>query len=301
MNPPERLSEDGLVIYLFHGVIDRQRHSVRNYTRKHLERAPFREMLTELKRAGQPLSMDQVVALHSAGEPYPARSFAITFDDGFANNYTVAAPVLAELALPATFYITSGFVEHNAMSWIDRIEFCIEQTPRGALRLPWRTAPLSFDNRESKIALLNEIRLRVKSDPAIGTEDLVASVFEQCNHEGISASDDPLDQKLTWAEVRALAEDPLFTVGGHSHTHPILSFLSAEKLGHEIDLSLELLAEMAGLLPRHYSYPEGLAHCYSPQVISALQARGIVCCPTAEDGVNAARTDLFHLKRVMVS
>ena len=98
-----------------------------------------------------------------------------------------------------------------------------------------------------------------------------------------------------------MAGDALFTVGGHSHTHAILSFLDDDALDAEIDTSLRLLAERARIKARHYSYPEGLRHCYSDRVIRHLKKRAIRCCPTAEDGVNDHRTDLFRLKRITVT
>src|SRR5205814_1712463 len=131
---------------------------------------------------------------------------------------------LERLETPATFYITTSFVEHNAMSWIDRIEWCFENKPKIQLRLPWRSEVAEAETGAEKIALLSEIRQAVKADATMNVENFVQSVFLDCE-EGVSASDDPLDQKLTWHEVRELASQELFTVGGHSHTHAILSFL----------------------------------------------------------------------------
>ena len=106
---------------------------------------------------------------------------------------------------------------------------------------------------------------------------------------------------MTWAQVRALADDPLFSIGGHSHTHAILPFLSPRALESEIATSLKLLRMHLPERVEHYSYPEGLAHCYSDRVIDVLRAQGVRCCPTAEPGVNAPGADLFRLKRVMVN
>jgi peptidoglycan/xylan/chitin deacetylase (PgdA/CDA1 family) len=47
------------------------------------------------------LSMDEIVELKNSNTPYPSNAVAITFDDGFRNNFTVAAPVLNEFNLPA--------------------------------------------------------------------------------------------------------------------------------------------------------------------------------------------------------
>jgi peptidoglycan/xylan/chitin deacetylase (PgdA/CDA1 family) len=300
MTVVERLGEGHLAIFLFHGVIERQRHAVRNYTGKHMLAEQFRAVLTSLTAAGGvALSMDQVLAAMQGEAPLPPRAFAITFDDGFANNLTVAAPILAELEIPAAFYVTTGFVEHNGMSWIDRIEACLEEVPDGTLHLPWRDGPVSF-RAEDRIPLLGDIRRAVKSDAAIDVEGLIASIYRQCGRTPVTATDDPLDLKLTWDEVRRLDGHPLFTVGGHSHSHAILSFCDEAGLEREIDGSIRLLVERAGIRSPHYSYPEGLAHCYDRRVIDRLKGLGIRCCPTAIDGINLPGADPFELRRIMM-
>ena len=70
--PSERLTSDGsLTIFLFHGVIEAQRHRVRNYTRKHLPAIEFSTMMEELGRKGHPLTMDEVTRICRSGEPFP--------------------------------------------------------------------------------------------------------------------------------------------------------------------------------------------------------------------------------------
>lgn len=301
IEPATQLRDDAIAIFLFHGVIERHRHAVRNYMRKHIDRERFLDILCALKDAGTPLTMDDVVSLLQARQPLPPRGFVITFDDGFRNNLTVAAPALDELEIPATFYATTNFIDQNAMSWIDRIEWCLEQVSRANLSLPWKERAIEISTPASKIDVLSDIRAQVKSDRAIDVDEFVSDIFAQCGMAEVHASDDELDQKMNWKELRELAAHDRFIVGGHSHTHPILSFLDAPALSMELDTSLSLLAQRAGIGPRHYSYPEGLPHCYSSAVIDALKARGVVCCPSAESGVNPSGSDLFHLKRINVT
>lgn len=300
MNPARRLDEHRLAIFLFHGVVERSDYAVRNYTRKHLLADTFESVIRSLVRVGTPMSMDDVTAHIEAAGPFPPRSFAITFDDGFENNLSVAAPILSDLGVPATFYITSNFVENGAMSWIDRIEVCFERAQPGRVRLPWRAEPAAFATPADKIHLLDEIRARVKADSTIDRDGLISDLFDQCGVAEIHTSGDPLDGKLTWPQVRELGEHSLFTVGGHSHTHATLSFLSEADLHAEIATSINMLRERAGIESCHYSYPEGLDYCYSAGVIEELRSFGIRCCPTAIDGLNDERTGLFHLRRIMV-
>ena len=92
----------------------------------------------------------------------------------------------------------------------------------------------------------------------------------------------------------------MFSIGGHSHTHQILSMLSPPDLDFEIDNSLELLEKNLGRKIRHYAYPEGQRRHFNGFVIRGLKARGIQCCPSAMYGINSYDEDLFQLKRIMV-
>jgi peptidoglycan/xylan/chitin deacetylase (PgdA/CDA1 family) len=296
-----RLTNDGLAIFLFHGVIKAHRSAVRNYIRKHLDELTFVSFLEELRNKGVPLSMDQVVEFYSSGTPWPPRSFAITFDDGFENNYSVAAPILSDLRIPATFYVSTDLIDQNHMSWIDRIEYSIEAVTDGALSFPWdskRIWPLA--TVADKINALRHLRSYVKGDPNLDTDEIASNICRQLCVEETKKSSDQLDQKMTWSQVSALNRDPDFIVGGHSHNHVNLAFLDEPKMRNEIDTCLDLLKTKANMEATHFSYPEGLENCFSPSVISYLRSKGIVCSPSAIDGINAGAEDLFHLRRIFV-
>jgi len=293
------LGEKTVAIFLFHGVIHSRRHAIRNYTDKHVLLDRFCSVLRGLKSQGHAISMSEIVAALSNGSVLPPRAFAVTFDDGFENNYTVAAPVLSELKIPAMFYVTTGFIESNGSSWIDMIEYAFERMQTIRLNLPFSPHAVSCSDRGDKTVLLDHIRASVKGMPALDPYAVARSVWEQL---GISTMEpDPeLDQKMSWKQVAELSRDPLFTVGGHGHTHRILEYLDEAELEHEIGLSCQILQQHVGLV-EHYSYPEGLAYCYSNRVICQLKQQGIVCAPSAEQGTNCVGDDLFHLKRIMVS
>jgi len=299
MDYAARLHPERFIIFLFHGVIEKQTRAVRNYTRKHLTKDHFAAALRSLDQAGDAVSMDDILAAYRGGGSLPPRSFAITFDDGFENNVSVAAPILADMNIPATFYVTTDFVEQNRMSWVDRIEWAVEDHGGASITVPWGT--LDFDaSPQSKRAALDIVRARVKSDKAIEPDVFATDVQAKLGHrEPVFSSTDPLDRKMTWDQVRRLHTTPGFRVGGHTQTHAILSFLDAAPLDAETAGALDILKRRAGISTHHFSYPEGLTHCYSDAVIAKLQSCGISICPTAEDGDNDRNTSPFLLKRIM--
>ena len=291
------LAADTLAIFLFHGVIERQRHEVRNYTVKHLEAADFRTVVGAAAERGMPLSVDDAVDALEGRRDLPPNSFVVSFDDGFRNNLEVAAPILEELGVPAVFYVTSGFVEENGASWIDLIEHAVEDTDAPSLSAFGETLPLG--SREEKIAALDRIRAEVKARRDIDPYELAAAVRAEIAG-GDFEPDPQLDAKLSWDDVAELGGHELFTVGGRSHTHRIMAFLDDAELEVEVERSVALLSDALGEPLRHYSYPEGLAHTFDERVIRLLREAGIVCSPSAIDGVNRVGDDLFRLRRTWV-
>jgi peptidoglycan/xylan/chitin deacetylase (PgdA/CDA1 family) len=296
-----RLNTQGAVIFLFHGVIARQEHSIRNYTGKHLLQPLFESCMARLSRKGTALSMDEILAISKKRTPFPPNSFAVTFDDGFENNLTLAAPILRHWRIPATVYLTTSFIESNQMSWIDRIERAVEETQVKEIRLEGNLSPQSLQHQNEKIEFLKAVRIHAKTRTECCPHRLANEICKHLGDVRENQSDDPLDKKLSWKQVAEARASGILHFGGHSHTHAILSFLSAEQLDAELDTSLGLLRERGGVGQIHYSYPEGLAHCFSDQVIQAMRKRGVECCPTAIEGVNTEETDPFRLFRILVA
>lgn len=280
------LSKDSYAIFLFHGVIKEDNYEFRNSTRKHLQEDYFRAVLEDLKNHGNPITMDEVILINNLTIPMPENAFAITFDDGFENNYSIAVPILRELKIPATFYITTDFVNRNQMSWIDRIEYCLAYSKE-----------VFFP--ENRKAFLDGYRIIGKQRGCNLKEEFVSECFKINNMKEIWSSDDPLDKKMNWKQVQELSED--FIIGGHTHTHRILTHISAGWVDMEIAMSKIHLKEVTYKNIIHYSYPEGQEDHYNEEVIEQLKEAGIVCCPTAIHGVNKPEDDLFHLKRIMVT
>jgi peptidoglycan/xylan/chitin deacetylase (PgdA/CDA1 family) len=297
------LNRDSLVIFLFHGVIKENKSTIRNYNRKHIFDFEFNNFLRQMKSLGTPISMDEVVDHIQTGKPFPPFAFSITFDDGFENNYSVAAPILLDLKIPAIFYVATEFIDKNTMSWVDQIDHCIEHTTVQSIRLSLFSQPISLKTLEEKVSFLIKIREKFKEekDVFINRHEYISEIFYKCQVPFVQNLEGELDQKMSWRQLAELASNSYFSIGGHTHTHPILSFLSDTEVDFEIDIPLEKIAEYLKKPTRHFSYPEGLRHCYHDGVVDKLKKRGIVCAPTAIYGINEIHENLFNLKRVLVA
>ena len=298
-----KLREDSFVIFLFHGVIKDGNTGIRNYLRKHLLAEEFEILIKKLKEKGNPISMDDVIRHNDIGKELPPYSYVITFDDGFENNYSVAAPILEKYSTPATFYVSTNLVDKNLMTWIDQVEYCFENTDQASVKLPWSNKDFQLNSNESKIDCLKDIRIQVKKDPSnFDLEKLVQNIFKQCRVNMVSSGNHSLDRKMNWAQVSELHSNKLFNVGCHTHNHSSLGFLENKDMKNEIVTSVNFLKNKAGISSHHYSYPEGQENDFNENVIAELEKNDIRCCPTAIEGLNNLTVgSMFKLKRVMVN
>jgi peptidoglycan/xylan/chitin deacetylase (PgdA/CDA1 family) len=253
-----------------------------------------------LSSGGVPISMDEILWANENSNQLPAKAFAITFDDGFLNNKIVAAEILVDLKIPATFYVTTSFIENNDMSWIDRIEFAVETTQK----LEIDVNPLGkfkLITAENKVEFLEFIRHEVKKRADINPNQLADEIQNFLLGSSQFGSEEELYKKMNWNDLRNLNANEFFSVGGHTHTHPILTHIDGNSLDFEIGHCLDLLAKMSDLDTHHFSYPEGQENCFNKTVSSRLKDFGVKICPSAMHGVNFQQSDLFSLKRVNVT
>lgn len=295
-------NQNSLSIFLFHGVIEKKNKGIRNYNLKHIEKKSFLKIIKFLKSKGECLSIDQVYEIIKNNRKFPKNSFAITFDDGFENNFKVAVPILKKYNLKSTFYFSSEFVDKNEMSWIDKVEYAFQKTNKKKFLLPWKKKLSNIKDDKEKILVLDNIRkvLKNKNNNKL-IEQFVKNLFRNLNVKKISSLNNNLDKKISWSNVKKLNKSNLFTIGGHSHKHISLTSIPFDQAKKQINISLKLFKKKAGIDLKHYSYPEGQRRDFNNNIIKYLKKKGIKTCPSAIHGYNNNRSNLFTLKRIFVN
>jgi peptidoglycan/xylan/chitin deacetylase (PgdA/CDA1 family) len=129
---PDRLLE--VPILLYHR-IDRERPTLSPITQRlTIDPADFAAQMTWIKRHGfHALTQRQLFAGLEEGAPLPCRPLVVTFDDGYADVFDNAAPVLGRLGMPATMYVitdrpslqNSGFLRWRGVAQLERAGFDI--------------------------------------------------------------------------------------------------------------------------------------------------------------------------------
>ncbi len=293
------LHKNRFPIFLFHGVVEKKlNYKVRNYNKKHITKDYFYHICSRLSKTGNALTMDEVYKVITKKKKLPPYSYAITFDDGFFNNFSIASPILHDLNLPATFYVTTNFIDKNYMSWADRLERELEETSKNKILVPWGL--FKANTVKEKIKFLNNLRKVLKSNINYDADNITNEIITQLGKNLKFTGNSEIDKKMNWKNINKLNSEKIFTIAPHSHNHKILSFCNKKNLNSEISDSILILKKKTKINNIHFAYPDGQRNHYNNKVITALKKKGVKCCPTAIPGVNDLRTNSFKLKRIMV-
>jgi peptidoglycan/xylan/chitin deacetylase (PgdA/CDA1 family) len=247
------------LILMYHGVTRAAPRGLRNCEGKHVGLERFVEQLRFVKEHRRVLPLEDLVSGVLAGRDL-RNTVAITFDDGYENNVTQAAPALADLGVPATFFLATGYVDSDRWMWVDRLEFALHGTERPALTLDGLGEVRLDDKREALAAL----KRFAKQKPDEVVARLVAEVDGQCG----TPTDPPDDDYrfMTWAQARALRAGG-FEVGAHTVNHPILSRVDVAQGEREMLESRDAIRREVGVCSEVFCYPNGKASDYTPEIM----------------------------------
>jgi peptidoglycan/xylan/chitin deacetylase (PgdA/CDA1 family) len=239
----------------------------------------FRRQMEHLRRRFQPVSLRAAVEFAAQNGHFEPGSVAVTLDDGYYNNLTLAGRILAEFAIPATVFLATRCVDEAQLLPHDRVRF---------IRL-WRAA-----EGEPPIPELEHF-----------TRETIGTVLEQLDslwpryEARVTPEQMEILRPMTWREVRSAP--PRFDFGGHTHNHTILGNETREVRRWEILESMRRIREQGGHDAAVFSYPNGQEGDYDEGDKEVL--RSIVCKAALSGiaGTNPAGADMLELRRLPVS
>ncbi len=234
----------------------------------------FRAQLAFLREHGDIVSVAELLKRRQR-TARPARwTFALTFDDGYASLARVAHPILLAAGIPATVFLTTGFMDdRTAHPWWDQLRRFVA-TACGSAR--WRGHNYPLQTAHQKLEFFKHVSRTIVHDYRRLTE-LQLLLADAAGDEAERAS-----EFLDWDTVRALQLDGLFTFAPHTVSHPVLS--SCTNLTYEIGHSRQRLLEELGVASELFAYPYGRPEHFSAQVQSVLRAHGLTIAFTTVFG-----------------
>ena len=238
------------------------------------------------------LPVEELVDRLRAGT-VPRNAVAITFDDGYRDLLTHAAPILARYHLPATVFLATGFIGSGETPWYDRLATALKCTSAPRVAIPFSDEQLPLDSREARLRALGRLQAHWKSLPEVDARKALDGLLENL---GAGDHDYRKNAFLRWDDVHAL-RGLGFRIGAHTVSHPILSRVSMDRARAEIMDSRRVIEARCGVAPRAFAYPNGGKADYTPEVVELVRSAGFDCAVTTRFGLNTARTSPWELRR----
>jgi peptidoglycan/xylan/chitin deacetylase (PgdA/CDA1 family) len=236
-----------------------------------------------IRRVGQEcefVTLRELVDRWNRGVRYPRPLAVITVDDGYADFYTTAMPILADLKVPASLYATAGFVDGQCWLWWDALRYLLRAHPGGKLELELshRRVQVELGDAASRRAAWGTI-----ADELVTRNEDRRQVITQLEaSSGLQLPPRPTEEfaPMNWAQL-AEAESAGIEIGGHTMTHAFLPGLEAADLQREIEDAKRLVEQHLKAPLVTFAYPNGMPVDYSPDVAAAIQAAGFVAAALA--------------------
>lgn len=258
----------------------------------------FAMQLSVLRQHFEPISLGAWLEDAQNGRALPARACAITFDDGWRDNYDYAFPLLKQAAMPATIFVVSDLVGTNLKFWPERLANVLWHRGSG---LPQQI----LDTAE--FAWIAELRLSFRLDQAPTRENIDEAIAaakmypDALLHERISAmqrvtgmNGTAKPDMLDWDQLREMSASGI-EVGSHTRHHVRLAdHVGSRELHDEVVGSADVIQRNCKIRPRLFCYPNG----DRSKAAEALVRQNYIGACVVRRGWNTHRSDPYVLQRI---
>ena len=250
----------------------------------------FRERMLWVRDWFNVLPLEEAVAALGR-RALPARALAITFDDGYADNATVAVPIMRQLGLHATFFVATEFVEGGRM-WNDTVIEAVRRAHNEELDLSeLGLGRPSIATMEQRRQVIERLLTRLKYLPAPERQTRVECLSGQCGNRL------PDDLMMTRGQLRSVASAGM-GFGGHTCSHPILARLDDGMARREIAEGREALEAIVRQPVRLFAYPNGKPRVdYTGAHVRMAKELGFVGAVSTAPGAVRTGDPVYELPR----
>ncbi|HET7218518.1 MAG TPA: polysaccharide deacetylase family protein [Vicinamibacterales bacterium] len=294
------------VVLMYHRVLtaDERRRSG-SHPAIIVDRATFAKQMALLKRRFTVLSQDEFARCIESRTPFPDSACLITFDDGWADNYTNALPELEKQGLPAVVFLPVHFVGTRRMFWRESLTQVLMRMAGEVRRDPARReqvrallAPAGLErladigDGDPRTAVLDAIDSR--KDLALEHEALPATLARELGIDLAATSG--ADAFLDWPQAVAMSRRGV-AFGGHGAEHRLLTHVTPAEADAEMAAASAVIAEKLGARAESFSYPNGN---WTPAIAARVRAHGYRLAFTTEPGPVESTVDPFAIRRLNV-
>lgn len=282
----------------------------------------FAQHIKMMKQYARVVSLRELVAAIHQGT-LPSRAIIITFDDGYADNYCDAMPILKYYDTPATFFVVTGRIGREREYWWDELDGLLLH--RGVLpeklELTIDGDTWCWDLQEAAhYGEQDYTRSRnwnvLEKDVPTRRQHIYRTLCQLLQPLPETKQQKVIDDLLNWAgleptyrathriltekELKDLAHCHLAEIGAHAMSHTVLSRLKLDVQKGEVSKSKLKLEEIIGKPVNSFSYPFGTQSDYTDETVELVKEAGFNCACSNFEGVVHPNIDAFQLPRFLV-
>jgi len=248
----------------------------------------FAAELAYLTRHHRVLPLGEVVEAILNERPLPPGSVAITFDDGFADNFHLAYPILQRYGVSATIFIVFASVETGCLPWPERVAYLLQHTQRTRLEISLpEPRVFSLASQGERVEALATLQTLLKTCGTVVRRRAVEELEESLSVERDQG------MMLTWEQCQRMAQTGI-GFGSHTLTHPILARTETAEVEHEIATSKALIESQIGRRVDYFTYPDDNV-CRA--ALDAVEAAGFEAAFAGARHVGQTPVDRFAIGR----
>ena len=282
------------LVYMLHHVSIKNPNGIP--TNEELKVSPtfLEKIIIKYKKQGFTfISLEELSEISISNKISPNPFIAITFDDGYSDNYTEALPVFERQQVPFTIFVATDFIDQKTILWWDILEDLIlknDSIQVGGKEYRCRT----FQEKWDVFRLLRKIIL------CIAPKKLKDALEELFSYYDIDWYEPVRRQAMTWEQINTISQHPLCTIGGHTVSHPVMNQLSEEEFRQEVSGGIEKLQAAIGKPIHHFAYPYGSPNEIGEREYQLISEFGFKTVFSSYGGciTNENKHNTTHLPRV---
>lgn len=287
--------KNGAIILMYHSIINSKNDNFIDQTYA-MNVDDFERQMKFLFKHRYVISMDELSQKLTEGETPKRGTVVITFDDGYLDNYELAAPILKKYNLPATIYLATGYVSRSEPQWIDQL-YCIFRTrTHHNLSLKEKGTCKYFDLR--KKCELHRAHSVIVSQLIESDQEERVFLLSHIRNE-LKPSNEMPRITLNWDEIKKMIEEyPNIEIGAHTNEHISLTTMDQDLIIEDITTCKREIESQLGYSPRHFTYPYGRSN---PEVRSIVEFMGFKSAAVTDPAYLIDKnSNLFLLPRLNV-
>lgn len=256
----------------------------------------FDRQLGYLKRNFDVVPLSQLPDILSNGSRLKVRPVALTFDDGYKDNFQYAFPILKKHNAAATFFIPTGFVEDNHLFWWERLASAIASTSlkKAEVRIWSDSLNLKLDGTHQRATTFKKIAAILKYKKLTLINDFLENLSTLLK---VTYPRFP-SYTMTWNQIAELCTSGIVRIGAHSHTHQPLTILEDGELAEELNISRQMFLDKLGITVDCFAYPYGEVSDFNQNIKNYVHKNGYRCALTMRQGFCYPGDDVFNLNRI---